>query len=81
MIISSSNATFLSNDFVLYDLQQTDSIGIQIRLTSKEFTENSTIPEFASIFNISSNIVLYYEEAKIFIPGCESQYMDVEMFV
>ena len=80
MIISSSNATFLSNDSVLYDLQQTGSTGIMLRLTCKEFTENSTIPEFASI-NISSNIILYYEEAKIFIPGCESQYMDVEMFV
>ena len=72
MIISSINATFLSN--VPYDLQQTGSTGILIRFASKEFTENSTLPRFPSN-DIPNNILLYNKEAKLFIPACELVYV------
>ena len=71
MITSSSNVTFLSNDSVFYDLRQTGCTGVFIRLTSNEFTENSTPPEFIS--SISNQILLHNGEAKIFIPACELQ--------
>ena len=76
MIISSINATFLSNDSVLYDLQQTGSTGILIRFASKEFTENSTLPQFSSN-DIPNNILLYNKEAKLYIPACELVYLCV----
>ena len=74
MIISSSNATLISNDSIFYDLRQSGSIGVLIRLTSNEFTETSALPQVAPI-SISNKILIYYEEfeAKIFIPSCESQ--------
>ena len=73
MIISSSNVTFFSNDFVLYDLRQRDNTGVLIKLTSKEFTENSTLPEYISsfIYNTLNKVLLYNKEVKIFIPDCE----------
>ena len=68
--MNSCNASIVSNDSVLYELQQTGSTGILIRLTSNEFTENDTLP--LDISNITSNnIVLYIEETNLFIPGCE----------
>ena len=70
-IISSSNVTFVSSDSVLYDLQQTDSTGVLIRLTSNELTENSTLPQLSSV-DIPDDILLYNEETKLFISGCES---------
>ena len=66
-----SNLTFLSNDSVLHDLQQTGSTGVLIRLTSNELIENYTLPQLSSV-DIPDNIVLYNDEDKIFIPGCES---------
>ena len=65
MIISSSNTTLLSNDSILYDLRQSDITGVLIRLTSNEFTENSTS------FNTLNKVLLHNKEVKIFIPGCE----------
>ena len=62
---------FVSNDSVLYDLQQTGSTGVLIRLTSNELAENSTLPQLSSV-DIPDNILLYNEEVKLFIPGCES---------
>ena len=73
-IISSSNVTFVSSDSVLYDLQQTDSTGVLIRLTSNELTENSTLPQLSSV-DIPDDILLYNEETKLFISGCESLYI------
>ena len=70
MIINSSNATFVSSDYVPYDLPQTGSTGVLIRLTSNELTQNSTLPQLSSI-DIPNNILLYDEETKLFIPGCE----------
>ena len=70
MINSSSNGTFISSDSVLYDLRQTGSTGVLIRLTSKELTEDSTVPQISSN-DISNNILIYNNEAKLFIPGCE----------
>ena len=55
-----SNITFVSNDYVFYDLQQTGSTGVLIRLTSNELTENSTLPQ-----------ILHYDEVKLYIPGCK----------
>ena len=72
-IISSSNITFISNDFVLYDLQQTGSTGVLIRLTSDELTETSSLPQLSTI-DVSDNISLYNEETKLFIPSCELLY-------
>lgn len=63
-MISSSN---VSNDTVFYDLQQTGSTAVLIKLTSTEFTENSTLPQFLS----KDNILLDNKEIKLFIPGCE----------
>ena len=74
MIMSSNNATFLSNDSVLYNLQQTGITGILIRFASKEFTENSTLPQFSSN-DVPNNILLYNKEAKLFIPACELLYL------
>ena len=74
MIISSINATFLSNDSVLYDLQQTGITGILLKFTSKDFTENSTLPQFSSN-GVPNNILLYNKEAKLFIPACELLYL------
>ena len=71
MIISSSNGTFLSNDSVLYDLRQSGNTGVLIRLTSNEFTENSTLPKYTSSFNTLNKVLLHSIEVKIFIPGCE----------
>ena len=73
-IISSSDVTFLSNDSVLYDLQQTGSTGVLIRLTSNELTENSTFPQLSSV-DVPDNVLPYNEETKLFIPGCELQYI------
>ena len=73
-IISSSDITFLNNDSVLYDLQQTGSTGVLIRLTSNELTENSTFPQLSSV-DVPDNVLLYNEETKLFIPGCELQYI------
>lgn len=68
--MNSCNATIISNDSVLYELQQTGSTGILIRLTSNEFTENDTLP--LDISNVTSNnVALYIEETNLFIPGCE----------
>ena len=71
-IISSSNVKFVRNDSVLYDLQQTGSTGVLIRLTSKGLTENSTLPQ-----NLSDatpiDILLSNDETNLFIPGCELQ--------
>ena len=63
--------TFVSYDSVHYDLQQTGSTGVLIRLTSNELTESSTLPQLSSV-DIPDNIILYNEEVKLFIPGCES---------
>ena len=62
---------FVSSDSVLYDLQQTGSTGVLIRLTSNELAENSTLPQLSSV-HILDNIILYNEEVKLFIPGRES---------
>ena len=71
-IVSSSNVTNVSSDSVLYDIQQTGSTGVLIRLTSDEFTENSTLPQ-----NLSDatpiDILLSNDETNLFIPGCELQ--------
>ena len=69
MIINTSDATFVSSDSVLYDLPQTGSTGVLIRLTSNELTENSTLLQLSSID--IPNILLHNEETKLFIPGCE----------
>ena len=70
MIINNSDATFVSNDYVLYDLPQTGSTGVLLRLTSINLTENSTLPQLSS-FDIPDNVLLYNEEITLFIPGCE----------
>ena len=80
MIISSSNATFISNDSVLYDLRQSGSTGVLIILTSNEFTENSTLPEFSSN-DISNNILLCNNETKLFIPQCELIYIATYIYL
>ena len=72
-IISSSNVTFVSNNSVLYDLQQTGSTGVLIRLSSNELTENSTLPQLSSV-DIPDNVLLHNEETKLFIPSGESLY-------
>ena len=69
MIISSSNAS-ISNESVLYDLSQTGSTGVLIRLTSNDLTENSTLPQISSD-DVPNNVLLYNEEIKLFIPGCK----------
>ena len=74
MIINTSDATFVSNDYVLYDLPQTGSTGVLIRLTSNNLTENSTLPQLSSI-DIPNNVLIYSEETKLFIPGCELPYI------
>ena len=58
---------------VLYDLQQTGSTGVLIRLTSNELTENYTLPQFSS-FDVPDDFLLSSEDIKLFIPGCELQY-------
>ena len=68
-IISSSNAS-ISNESVLYDLPQTGSTGVLIRLTSNNLTENSTLPQISSD-DVPNNVLLYNEEIKLFIPGCK----------
>ena len=73
-IISSSDVTFVSNDSVLYDLQQTGSTGVLIRLTSNELTGNSTLPQLSSV-DVPDNVLVYNEETKLFIPGCKLQYI------
>ena len=55
---------------MLYDLQQTGSTGVLIRLTSNQLTENSTLPQLSSV-DIPDNILLYNLETKLFIPACE----------
>ena len=70
MINSSSNGAFISSDSVLYDLRQTGSTGVLIRLTSKELTENYSLPQF-SANEIPKNILIYDKEIKLFIPDCE----------
>ena len=69
-IINSSNVTIVSSDSVFYDLQQTGSTGVLIRLTSNELTENSTLPQLSSV-----NIPELNGETKLFIPGCKLQYI------
>ena len=71
MIISSSNAAFLSNDSVLYDLRQSDNTGILIRLTSNEFTKNCNLPNYTSSFNTLNKVLLHNKEVKMFIPDCK----------
>ena len=66
-MISSSN---VSNDTIFYNLQQTGSTAVLMRLTSNEFTEISTLPQFSSD-DIPRNILLYNNEIKLFIPGCK----------
>ena len=58
--------------FVLYDLQQSDSTGVLIRLTSNEFTENSTLPTFS--INTLNKVLLHNKEVKNFIPGCKFKH-------
>ena len=70
MINSSTNGTFISSNSELYDLRQTGSTGVLIRLTSNELTENSTVPQISSN-EISNNILIYNSETKLFIPDCE----------
>ena len=73
MIISSrpsSSATFLSSESVLYDLQYASSTGVLLRLTSNELTENFAIPQLISDV-IPNDILLYDNETKLYIPGCE----------
>ena len=60
----------MSNDSVLYDLQQTGSTGVLIRLTSNELTENSTLPQ-VSVDDLPEDILLYDKEVKLYIPGCK----------
>ena len=62
----------MSNDAVLYDLQQTDGTGVLIRLTSNQLTENSTLSQNISDA-IPNDVSLDYEETNLFIPGCELQ--------
>ena len=71
-IASSSNVTFVSNNSVLYDIQQTGSTGVLITLTSHELTENSTLPQNLSDAT-SADVLLSNEETNLFIPGCELQ--------
>ena len=59
---------------VLYDLQQTGSTGVLIRLSSNELTENSTLPQLSSV-DVPDNILLYNEGTKLFIPGCKFKYI------
>ena len=70
-IINSSNVTVVSDDSVLYDIQQTGSTGVLIRITSNELTENSTLPQLSSV-DIPE---LHSVETKLFIPGCKLQYI------
>lgn len=69
MIISSSN-TSVSNESVLHDLSQTGSTGVLIRLTSNDLTVDSSLPQLSSD-DVPNNVLLYNEEIKLFIPGCE----------
>ena len=71
--MNSSDVTFVSNDSVLYDLQQTGSTGVLIRLTSNELTENSALPQLSSL-HIPDNILLHDNKTTLFVPGCELQY-------
>ena len=68
-IINSSNVTIVSSDSVFYDLQQTGSTGVLIRLTSNELTENSTLPQI-SVDDLPDDALLY-DEVKLYIPGCK----------
>ena len=69
-MIRNSNVTFVSNDYVFYDLQQSGSTGVLIRLTSNELTENSTLPQI-SVDDLPDDILLYDDEVKLYIPGCK----------
>ena len=73
MIVSRINVTVLSNESILYHLQQTGTTGVLIRLTSNNFTENFTTPQLLSD-DIPNNVLLQNNETKLFIPGCELQY-------
>ena len=68
--MSRSNEAILSNESVFYDLRQADNTGVLIRLTSNDFTENSTLPQILTD-DIPDNTLLYSNEIKFFIPGCE----------
>ena len=67
-MMSSSSATFLNNESILYDLQHSENIGVLIRLTSNDLAENYTLPQLS--LNIP-NISISNYKAKLFIPGCE----------
>ena len=70
MIKSRSDAEILSSDSVFYDLRQAGNTGVFIRFTSNSFAENSTIPQILPE-DIPNNTLLYSNEIKLFIPGCE----------
>ena len=69
-MIKRSDAEILSNDPVLYDLRQAGNTGVFITFTSNSFAENSTLPQILSE-DIPHNALLYSNETKLFIPGCE----------
>ena len=71
--MSSGNVTFISNESLLYDLQQTGHTGVLIRLTSKNLTENSNIT-LLPVDDLPEDILLYNHRTKLYIPGCELTY-------
>ena len=70
MIKSRSNAEISSNDPVLYNLRQAGNTGVFITFTSNSLAENSTLPKILPE-DIPNNTLLYSNETKLFIPGCE----------
>ena len=62
--------TFVRNESVFYDLPQTGSTGVLIRLSSTLLSDNSTLPQ--QLFDgVPSNVKIYNNDTKLYIPGCE----------